>query len=481
VPHRAKDKIAKWRWNPVAFVQEAFGATPSPQQEGLLWWLVKGKDKGCAIRSGHGTGKSTALSWTLMWFLLTRPGAKILATAPSRRQLRDILWAEISVWHRRAIPVIRDMLEIQAEKITVQGRGDWFARAVSINTSATAEAQGEALAGYHHDHFMAIIDEASGVPDPVFQPVEGFLTRQDNYVIMASNPTQPAGYFYRIFNDEAFGEGWTKLHWNSEESPLVDRTWVERMRRKYGEDSDTYRIRVLGEFPLVGSQELIPMTWIRACIKPGLCEDTLQLEPKQNCYWGLDVARFGADESVLVRRYGMQVYRIDATRKMDTIRLADWVLEQVHTAKVQPDLLFVDVSGGIGVGCADILRQHLGGMVIDVNVSVKAFDDRFFMQSRDEMYWKLRRAFDSRLISILPDETLIRQLSSLRYDQSPASGKTKIASKKAMRSRGLPSPDRADALALTFFYDTDFIRQTTPSNRSWRRRKGINLNGWKVA
>ena len=477
--NKAKRKIALWKKEPWTFVREGFGVEPTWQQMQLFESLVdKDGPKGIAIRSGHGTGKSAGLSLALLWFLLTRPGAKILVTAPSRRQLRDILWAEISMWARKALPVIQDMLDIHAEVIRVQGRADWFARAVSINTAGTAEEQSESLAGYHHEHFMCIVDEGSGVNDPVFQPVEGFLTRPDNWVLITSNPTRASGYFWRLFNEDSFGEGWKLLHWNSEESPLVDPNWVKRMEKKYGRESDTYRIRVLGEFPLIGSQELVPIEWIRRSINPALCEDYVLDKGVQKCYWGLDVARFGSDEMTLVRRAEKYVYRVDGVRKMDTIRGADWALSLYHEAKLKPTQIFVDVSGGVGVGIADILRSQLPlGCVVDVNVSIKAFDTRFFFQARDEMWWKLRKAFENRTIEILNDESLIRQIASIRYSQMEGSGKTKIEAKKVMRGRGLPSPDRADSLAMTYFYEKEPGSLAAKIGQIKRR----HAKNWRVA
>ena len=474
---KVRRKIVEWKANPAKFVMDAFGAEPSWQQKELLDAVAEGTHPGIAIRSGHGVGKSTVLSWTLAWFLLTRPGAKILATAPTRRQLKDILWAEVSMWLHKAIPVVRDMLTIYSETIKVQDRNDWWARAVAVNTAASPEEQAETLAGYHHKHFMALIDEASGVPDPVFNPVEGFLTQEDNFVIMTGNPTRTSGYFWRVFNDEAFGLGWLKLHWNSEESPLVSEDYCARMALKYGKDSDTYRIRVLGEFPQVGTQSLIPIEWIRACVDPDVCEEKVA-EDNAPVFWGLDVALEGADKTALVRRSGNNIYQIDTLDKGDTIKTSNWFLDLYHSAKLKPKFVFVDVTGGAGKGPADIIRRSLpAGVVVDVNVSSSAFQPEYYYRLRDELWWRVRTGFEFRQWRIPNNERFIRQLANVDFTRLENSGKIKIESKQSMRSRHAASPDEGDAFCLTNYYSG------APSvfgevNRRPRRKR---ITNWKVA
>ena len=473
-------KITEWRWNPPKFVVDAFGVSPTWQQKELLTALVSEGPKGIAIRSGHGTGKSAALSWSMLWFLLTRPGAKILATAPSRRQLRDILWAEAAMWAHKAIPVVRDMLDIQAEKITVQGRSDWFARAASINTAASPDEQAETLAGYHHSQFMAIIDEASRVPEPVFLPIEGSLTKPDNLAIMASNPTRASGYFWRVFNDHQFGTSWRQLHWNSAESPIVDPAWVEQMAAKYGEDSDTYKVRVLGEFPTMGEESLIPIEWIRACIDPDLCEEKVMDGAGRGApvYWGLDVALEGKDKTALVRRCGDKIYQLDTLARGDTIRVTNWVLEHYHNAKLKPNYIMVDVTGGAGKGPADQLRRSLpAGTVVDVMVSTSAYMPDYYFRLRDELWWRVRTGFEFRQWRIPNHEGLIRELASISFKKLDNSGKIKIESKAAMRGKKIASPDLGDAFCLTTYFNGTPGMGSAPRGVR-RRRQALN---WKVA
>jgi len=404
--------------------------------------------------------------------LVTRPSAKVVCTAPTKRQLKDLLWAEVALWARRAIEPVRALLEIQNELITVQGRKDWFARAVAINTQSTPEEQAEALAGYHAKHLLCIIDEASGVPDPVFMPIEGYLTQPDNIVIMASNPTRTSGFFWSVFNDEVAGLGWVRFHWNSEESPLVDRKWIERMQAKYGRDSNTYRIRVLGEFPEFETDALIPKEWIERALY-----DELPEQPSFPVVWGVDVARYGADKSALVARSGPWVLSARTVQGYSVAQVVDWLVNEWAQAEQKPSAIFVDVTGGLGAGVADELRRRLPSRIVyDVNVSWEAFDKERFFRLRDELWWRVRRALELGTLKLPRSaEDLHQQLLTVRYKELP-SGKLKIESKADMKKRGLPSPDIADALCLTFYLDADSVGEATTQRR--RRRY---VRSWKVA
>jgi hypothetical protein len=153
-----------------------------------------------------------------------------------------------------------------------------------------------------------------------------------------------------------------------------------------------------------------------------------------------------------VKRCGPYLYETKAVRNKSTDQVVDWVLEEISKSRLKPDHLCVDVSGGIGAGHADMLRRHLGHLVVDVNVSWEARLKENYFQLRDELWWNLRSLFESRLIKIVPDEVLIRQLSTIRYDQMPT-GRVKVEAKKEMRKRGIGSPDRADALCISLYND----------------------------
>jgi hypothetical protein len=154
--------------------------------------------------------------------------------------------------------------------------------------------QPEALQGFHSEHLLFLIDEASGIPEGVFQTVQGALSTEGAFVLMAGNPTRMGGYFHD--SHHKMRDKWAALHWNGEESPLVAREYVEDMRTKYGADSVIYRIRVRGEF--AGNPEgVIPLALIESAVGR-------DVKATGAMVWGVDVARFGDDRSTLCKRAG---------------------------------------------------------------------------------------------------------------------------------------------------------------------------------
>jgi len=462
-------KLFQWKEDPISFVREVFGAEPTWQQKQFLSLLPR--ERQIAIRSGHGTGKSASLSWAVMWFLLCFPQSKIVCTAPSRRQLFDVLWAEISLWHKKSrFPELTSLLQIQSEVIRVGSRKDWFARAVSVSVSQTPEEQAEALAGYHAENIMVVVDEASGVPDPVFKPLETYGTTANPKIILASNPTRSEGFFWKVFNERSFGEGWLKLHWNSMESPLVSRDWIELMKARYGEDSAEFLIRVKGEFPPVAEESLIPMEWLRRAVYSEVPPDL-----EAPAIWGVDVAYLGNDESAIVSRRGAYVDLVKSRFGLTPSELVDWVIDEVNHYPHEIRAICIDVSGGMGIGPADMLRHRLSIPVIEVNVGVSSQLEEFGLL-RDELWFAVRNALEFGTLFLPPNEKLLRQLASVRKVLDRTGRRFRVESKKEMRGRKVPSPDLADALCLTYYLDPSSI--LPPREARPRRRR---LANWRLA
>lgn len=257
------DKLAAWRKSPLLFATECLQVVPSEQQAEAL--VSFDKAKRTSIRSGHGCGKSSCASWLILWFMCTRPYAKVACTAPTSRQLSDILWSELSKWLRKS--VLADEFVIQKDKIFhKEAPKEWWARAISPSVKASKDEQAETLAGLHGDHLLIVCDEASGIPDPVFIPLEGAMTQLDNKVLLIGNPTRNTGYFYETHFKTGVRENWNKLHWDSRKSTNVTQDMVDYFAKKYGIDSNVFRIRVMGEPPLDSENTLIPLAWAMQCI-----------------------------------------------------------------------------------------------------------------------------------------------------------------------------------------------------------------------
>ena len=449
-------KFRDWRQDAVLFVNEVLLINKphikiSTQQLEFLRTLPH--EKRISIRSGHGTGKDASASWAILWFLATRVYAKVVCTAPTARQLNDILWSEISKWARES--AIQDDFVIQSDKIFNKGAPkEWWARAVSPSVKADPADQAETLAGFHGDHLLIIVDEASGVEDPVFIPIEGALTQEDNRVILIGNPTKNKGYFYDTQFHVVIKKSWCKLHWDSRDSENVKADYPIYMANKYGIDSNVFRIRVAGEPPLEDARTLIPLYWAEQCI--GKEVETTDEEP---IYLGVDVARFGEDRSVVLPRHGMKILPWLSFQGMNTITLAGHILQTYD--EVFAEGCAVDVIG-VGAGTADYLRKQRMPGLFDINVSWASSDPIKYALLRDELWWRVREKCMYGYYSFpdvkVPGEVLTmgqelaNELSSPYYEFN-RNGAVKVEGKKEMKKRGVASPNIADALCLTeYFY-----------------------------
>lgn len=450
------NKIKAWRNDAVLFVREVLLINKphvkiSKQQMEFL--IALPKMKRISIRSGHGTGKDASAAWAILWFLSTRIYAKVVCTAPTARQLNDILWSEISKWARES--AIQDEFVIQSEKIFHKGAPkEWWARAVSPSVKADPADQAETLAGFHGDHLFIVVDEASGVEDPVFIPIEGALTQEDNRVLLIGNPTKNKGYFHDTQFHSEINKLWCKLHWDSRESENVKPDYPLYMAQKYGVESNVFRIRVAGLPPLEDERTLIPLWWAEQCIGKEVI-----LDEDESLYLGVDVARYGEDKSIILPRQGMLVHPWASFQGMNTITLAGHVMGQYQENDATG--CGVDVIG-VGAGVADYLRKQRMPGLFDINVSWASSDATKYALLRDELWWRMREKCMYGYYSFpdvkLPGEVLslgqelANELSSPYYDYNK-NGAVKVEGKKEMKKRGIASPNIADALGITeYFY-----------------------------
>ncbi len=283
--------LARYRDDPEVFVREALGVTPTPQQMMALA-AIKVPGAHVSIRSGHETGKSGLLAWLILWYLCTHSECKVPCTAPTSHQLNDVLWSELAKWHSRLKEPFRSQIEINKDRACVKG-----AEKVEFAVPRTARKENpEALQGFHGVNLLFILDEASGIPDEIFQVAEGALSSRGSRVIMASNPTRTDGFFYDSHHKNR--RFWTTLHFSSLDSPLPSPDYGRTMGEKYGEGSNIYQVRVLGEFPTQEADQFIPLGLIEAAVAR---DGSNGAGP---AVWGVDPAYLGGDETVLVKRVG---------------------------------------------------------------------------------------------------------------------------------------------------------------------------------
>jgi hypothetical protein len=444
------------------------------------------KSKRNTIRSGHGTGKDAIAAWIIWWFMCTRPYAKVVCTAPTFRQLNDILWSELSKWGRKSRTNLLSEFVIQKDKIFHKDAPkEYWVRAVSVSVKASADDQAETLAGFHGDHLLIVVDEASGVPDPVFIPLEGAMTQEDNWAFMIGNMTKNTGYFYDTHFHSEIAKRWQKFHWDSRDSENVKKSMIDYFKEKYGEDSDVFRVRVMGEPPLKDSESYIPLSWAISCIDNGvICSEE---DPK---YLGVDVARYGDDLSIILPRQGNVISPWETFDQLDTISLGGFVKFNLHETEAAGAAID---EIGVGAGVVDWLEKFNTPNIYGVNTARKSSNIEEFNRLRDEL-WTLMRTKCMRGQYNFPPgklgDELANELSLPRYDFNSYGGVV-VESKKLMRSRGVKSPNIADALGLTeYFYTVSHmlfqdprIKRKKKKLRPWEIQNKIKQNGrglWAV-
>lgn len=467
VNSKAKNKISEWRDNTAQFAEECCKMTPTSQQKELFAAFDRG-DARITVRSGHGTGKDAAVSIIILKTLTTRSYPKIPCTAPTGHQLRDVLWAEINKWLRQSL--VKDEFVWNNERIYLKSaKEEWFAVARTVNVKGTKEDQGETLAGLHADNLLFIVDESSGVPDPVFGPIEGGLTGLNNRVILIGNMTKRTGYFHETHFHSELNKQWTKLHWDSRDSSLVTDEWVQFYITKYGEDSNVFRIRVMGEPPLEDENyaSVVPFAWANQCVGNEIlvAED----EPK---YLGVDVARYGNDDSIVLPRKGLKIYPWHKFSQINTIELGGWI-NHIFNEEEAAGIAIDEI--GIGAGVTDwLVKHHDQGIVHGVNVANRPNDSERFARLRDELWWSVRDKCMKQAFWF-PEgkgsDLLVNELASPVYEL--VEKKIKVESKKKMKARGIDSPNIAEALLMSEYFSLNATR-TWPKNPIAYRKKQLH-------
>jgi hypothetical protein len=400
-----------------------------------------------AVGSGHGIGKSSLLAWLGWWALSTCPHTKVRTTANTKTQLVSTSVPEAAKW--AALARNRDWFKVDGTQIVASDprhRLTWRWDFVTWSESNT-----EAFAGLHNKgrRIVMLFDEASGIVGKVWEPAEGILTDEATEILwlVVGNPTQPEGRFFECFNKER--GRWHPVQIDSRTVEGTNKALLDEWVAAYGEDSDFVRVRVRGQFPRAGSTQFIAHDVIEMAATQaasGIPTDPLIL--------GVDVARFGDDASVLAPRKGRdaRILPWETYRGLDNMQLAARVAEFCTRHSV--DAVFVD-EGGTGSGVVDRCRQ-LNVPVTGVQFGGKPWraqtdrDATKYKNRRAEM-WGVMRAW-------LPgggipnDPELITDLGGVQY-MFDANNAIQLERKEDMKRRGLSSPDKGDALALTFAED----------------------------
>lgn len=425
--------IEVYRDRPVLFVRDVLGANPLPWQEDFLTAIASGERR-ISVRAGHGVGKSTACSWAAIWFMLTRFPQKTVVTAPTAGQLFDALFAEIKHWINKLPEFLRELIDPFSDRIVLKAAPE--SSFMSARTSSADRP--EALAGVHSENVLLICDEASAIPEAVYESAAGSMSGHSATTVLIGNPTRNTGLFFRTHHQ--LKSDWYTKHVSCMDNPLVSTDFVEQIKATYGETSNAFRVRVLGEFALREDDVLIPAELVDAAMSRDVV-----LDPKEPVIYGLDVARFGDDRTVLLKRQGDIVTEIKWWSGSDLMETTGRIVYEANIDN--PAEIMVDTIG-LGGGVADRLREQ-GYNVRDVNVSESSAMNPQAAKLRDELWLAAKDWLSQRACKLPKDDELRAELCAPTYGFL-SNGRIKVEGKSELKKRGMRSPDKADALCLTF-------------------------------
>lgn len=428
---------------PVGWVRDRLGGFLWSKQKEIAESVVVRRRT--AVKSCHNAGKSFLAAQIAGWWIDVHPPGEafIVSTAPTYAQVHAILWEEIRKAAKApAVPLPGRVLQSDEWKLDDGTLVGWGRKPADTNQHG--------FQGIHRRYVLVILDEACGIPEQLWTAVEAITTGADCRILAIGNPDDPNTEFGNVCKP---GSGWNVIRISGLDTPnftdepfpeklrplMLSPEWVEDKKRRWGETSPRYVAKVLGEFPEVGDDTLISPRWIEAAQQRNLAPGPVNV-------LGVDVARFGSDRSILCLARGPLARIVGDFSHARTTETTGKVI----AAKREHQVHEIRVDGvGVGSGVVDELLEA-GHDVLDMQSGAAALDKEHFANARAEWWWGLRERFEQGDIDLDPDDDeLASQLGAIKY-KFTARGQILIESKDDMKKRGLPSPDRADAVMLAY-------------------------------
>jgi len=455
----SNEKAAAWRRDARIFVRDVCKDTPDAWQDEFLAALSGIEIGGLppprpmlALKACKGPGKSRAMAWAIWWWLFTRWHANAIALSITWDNLRDNLWTELARVQTQSWALQTLFVHTGERIVAKQYPKDWWCSARSFPQNADKTQQANTLAGMHGRHPAVFCDEVGDYPDGVVVAAEAIFSTQvdgkpvDGRLVIAGNPTRIDGPLYRVCTKDRL-RWWVKEITGDPDDPgratRIDREWAQAQIDQWGRDNPWVLVNIFGKFPPVQFNKLLGPDDVDAAARREIPRSVYQDEP---VIMGLDVARYGDNETVLTRRQGLMTFRQMYWRKTDLMTQADQIANEYFIHK--PAALFVDDSG-LGGGLYDRLRQF-GVSAIQVDAGGTPLEQRFD-DRRAEMWWRMKEWLLKG--GCIPNDPALRsELVAPVFKYEPRGKITKfcLETKQDMVKRGLASPDHADSLALTF-------------------------------
>lgn len=409
------------------------------------------------VRACHDVGKTYVASRTALWFLYSHPQSIVVTTAPTMRQVENLLWRELRAAHENS----KQPLGGEPLKTRLDISADWYAIGASSGDP-------DKLQGFHaaSGHILIIVDEAAGVNEDAFEAIEGMMTSEKARMLMIGNPTSDSGSFRESHYS---WEHANKIHISVFDTPnfrnngiynlddlrevdlddveivnpyLVSPRWAYEKISSWGVDSPMFQARVLGNFPSESVNTVIPLNYLELACEP---EHIKKIKERGgDLRLGVDPARFGNDETVITPRYGGYIPEQGVYNKESTTATAGRIKQFNHP---RPVGIYIDVDG-LGGGVYDTLHDDNIDGIAEIHNNARALPDTTgltFANLISQLWWRAREMFIAGELAIPKDDKLIMQLSTRKY-RFTNKGLT-IESKEEWKKRYKgKSPDRADSL-----------------------------------
>jgi len=420
--------IARYKDNPVLFAQEILGLDPDDNQRAIIQSVLD--NKYTSVGSGRGIGKTYVIAMLALWALCTKPEMIVLVSSNTASQSKSTIWAPLI--KILSASSIADWFDVTTELIHFKGDSS----TAYIKRLIWSEHNVEAVAGYHSDNMLYLLDEASKYPSAVIDTIRGSCTQDWNKILLTSNPTLTSGYFYETYSNPR----WNFLEIDSRSSRHTNKEEIDAVIAEYGEDGDYTRVQVLGKFPRQSANSMIPSDILNASFSatpPASTDMDLTVI-------GLDVGA-GKDKSVWTVRQGNSLVDVVSLTTPDDQQILDKSKELC--AKYKADRLIYDRSG-IGMFLQPRMEQACGPMVDVIGIVFsQSSPDPSCANIRDWMYKRLADWFKGGgIIGNRPD--IKKQLTATVYVMTDK-GQIKLIPKKDIIKEIGHSPDEADSLALS--------------------------------
>ncbi len=485
-PNSFEDALSVFQKNPGEFYREILGTTLEGYQEDCLK-IIAANDR-TAIAACHDLGKTFLIARLVPWFISCFKYSKVITTAPTYNQVKNILWSEIRSAHTRARHPLGGEINLTEWKI----EDGWFAIGFTPRNEAGGFDEGQgtqsSFQGFHAEGgVLVIFDEATGIPPNIWTMAEGLLTSAHVKFVGIGNPTSRNSEFYQCFRSPS----WAKVYLSCFDSPnlivngitdreklideinkvksmtdqeakehlddykvvrpyLLTAKWVVEQSRKWGIDHPLTVSKILGKFPAAGDKTLIPL---------GFVEDAqlrvVYPSPTDRKSIGVDVARFGTDSTVITALHGFKHLERRELFKHDTVSVTGEVIAMAKD--LEADIIVVDETG-IGGGVVDLLNDAVSNGDLKCEIRGVQFgaacesdeEKEKFVNLKARMFRLLSTAFKEGQ-HLLNDSIYAEELPTIqyRYDKK---GREYIESKDEYKRRtGRGSPDSADSLALAHY------------------------------